>query len=204
MQAGRSSSQRIRRSKSWYHIHEVGSLLARPSSRQSRQWMLRVYYKIRCHVWHACASAMLRVLLYVQACVDRRLLSLRCSQYTGHRMERTVQCSVHVLAETQRNAAPTYIHTYYTVTFLTYISNACHSLLGVAERLQHTYYTPCMLRPQKLHHRISYQGFQLWSPLNSFTNACHSCQSGMWLQHTVRTIRLQCSNSLLGVARGLK
>ena len=24
------------------------------------------------------------------------------------------------------------------VTFLTYISNACHSLLGVAERLQHT------------------------------------------------------------------
>ena len=28
----------------------------------------------------------------------------------------------------------------------------------------------CILRPQKLHHRISYQGFQLWSPLNSFTN----------------------------------
>ena len=31
---------------------------------------------------------------------------------------------------------------------------------------------------------IAYQGFQLWSPLNSFTNACHSCQSGMWLQYT--------------------
>ena len=40
MQAARSSSQRIRRSKSWYHMHELG----RPS-RQSRQWMLRVYYK---------------------------------------------------------------------------------------------------------------------------------------------------------------
>ena len=34
---------------------------------------------------------------------------------------------------------------------------------------------------------ITYQGFQLWSPLKSFTNACHSCQSGMWLQYTIRT-----------------
>ena len=31
------------------------------------------------------------------------------------------------------------------VTFLTYISNAWHSLLGVAERLPHTYYQPCFM-----------------------------------------------------------
>ena len=36
---------------------------------------------------------------------------------------------------------------------------------------------------------ITYQGFQLWSPLKSFTNACHSCQSGMWLQYTHLQLR---------------
>ena len=46
MQAARSSSQRIKRSKSWYHVHELG----RPS-RQSKQWMLRA--RIALHTLHA-------------------------------------------------------------------------------------------------------------------------------------------------------
>ena len=46
------------------------------------------------------------------------------------------------------HVAPIYVHTVargsniffqIMVTFLSYISNACHSLSGVAERLQHTY-----------------------------------------------------------------
>ena len=45
-------------------------------------------------------------------------------------------------------------------------------------------YTSIYVRIQNSCTIVSYQGFQLWSPLNSFTNACHSCQSGMWLQHT--------------------
>ncbi len=31
---------------------------------------------------------------------------------------------------------------------------------------------------------ILQQHCKLWSPLNSFKDACRSCQSGMWLQHT--------------------
>ncbi len=30
-----------------------------------------------------------------------------------------------------------------------------------------------------------YMHCKLWSPLNSFKDACRSCQSGMWLQHTL-------------------
>ncbi len=42
----------------------------------------------------------------------------------------------------------------------------------MAERLQHTLLT------------ILQQHCKLWSPLNSFKDACRSCQSGMWLQQT--------------------
>ena len=45
---------------------------------------------------------------------------------------------------------------YKQVTFLTYISNACHSLLGVAERLQHTSMRLlCVTQRQRTVHFIS-------------------------------------------------
>ena len=77
MQAPRSSSQRIRRSKSWYHTHELGR-----TSRQSRKWMSRVYHKIRCHVWHVhrCFVCCASMCGQTSACSqDMGHLNVRCS-----------------------------------------------------------------------------------------------------------------------------
>ena len=81
------------------------------------------------------------------------------------------------------------------VTFLTYISNACHSLLGVAERLQHTWLRHDTWLQHSFSNHVTF--------LSCISNACHSL-SGVAerLQHTwlrlpyvVVTIRLADHNS---------
>ena len=59
--------------------------MGRPS-RQSRQWMLRVYYKkMRCHVWHVHRCCV--------RCASMCGWTSACSQYIYGALERTVQCS---------------------------------------------------------------------------------------------------------------
>ena len=54
------------------------------------------------------------------------------------------------------------------VTFLSYISNACHSLSGVAERLQHTVYRNA---------ESSFQPTHAWLPTQRMCRQCnHACQ----------------------------
>ena len=89
-----------------------------------------------CHFWLGVA----RGFNIRYAC--HTLLGVGETRYGKHAWWAAVNIHIHI---------PTYIYTYAVqrssdrffpqsmITFLTYISNACHSLLGVAERLQHTY-----------------------------------------------------------------
>ena len=79
-----------------------------------------------------------------------------------------------------------YIVIYYLHMLIAYLRACVHSSL---ERV-HPYInihastnhpsTPTKAAPSPTFKAFNY----IWSPLKSFTNACHSCQSGMWLQYT--------------------